>query len=302
MAVARDQVVGRHLEAVPGDGGDDRLGLAGIHVALDDDVARQNQALEARVVAQLLQAMLDELIDVAMVVGEQDPGLHVTPVAAGVVDDAAQREIGAGGVEQRQRQRIDALPVIVAVGDVIVGRGEIGAGEDPCQLGGGHATAGQFVALLHHIGIGDVLATATDLDLEVVVAHQGFELLQQIAAEGRRMGHGGHIGARQLDLGVGAGGGRRHAGRAVADADLGIAEQLALGGAGLDAILEIALERGIQGLGSLQVQRRETVDRLAGRGNRGEILGYGGHAGFLVGTLAIADTLTPLGDNGCDRS
>ena len=201
------------------------------------------------------------------------------------MDDATQREVGAGGIEQRQWQRIDALPVVVAVGDVVVGGGEIGAGKDPRQLGGGHATAGQFVALLHHIGIGDVLATATDLDLDVIVAHQGFELFQQIAAKGRRMGHGGHIGAGQLDLGVGAGGGRRHAGGAIANADLGIAEQLALGRAGLDAILEIALEGGIQGLGGLLMQRRETVHRLAGGGNDGEILGYGGHASFLVGAL-----------------
>ena len=195
MAVAGDQVVGRHLEAMPGDGGDDRLGLGRVHVAFDDDVARQHQALEARIAAQLFEAVLDELVDVAMVVGQQDPGLHVAPVAAGVVDDATQREVGTGGVEQRQWQRIDALPVVVAVGDVVVGGGEIGAGKDSRQLGRGHATAGQFVALLHHIGIGDVLATATDLDLDVIVAHQRFELFQQIAAKGRRMGHGGHIGA-----------------------------------------------------------------------------------------------------------
>ena len=71
----RIEVVGRHLEAVPGRrrdlGGDGRL----VEAALDDDAAGQDEALEGPVLGELADRPAHELVDVAVVVGEQDPGL-----------------------------------------------------------------------------------------------------------------------------------------------------------------------------------------------------------------------------------
>nr|GFA34314.1 hypothetical protein [Tanacetum cinerariifolium] len=111
MAVFGNQVVSRHLITVPDHAGDDGLGFAVIHALVDDDVARQDHLHETRIIAQFFQPMNDELVNVAVVVGQQNPRLDVAPVAAGVVHQTAQREIDTGGVEQRERQRIGIGPV-----------------------------------------------------------------------------------------------------------------------------------------------------------------------------------------------
>ena len=70
---------------------------------LDDHVARQHHAGETGVVTQHVEAVADELVDVAVVVGQQDPRLHMAPVAAGVVHQPAQREVHPRAIEQCQR-------------------------------------------------------------------------------------------------------------------------------------------------------------------------------------------------------
>ncbi|MCY1407675.1 hypothetical protein D9M71_229820 [compost metagenome] len=264
VAVAGDQVVGRHLEAVPFDAGDDGIGLARVHAALDDHVARQHHAHEARVVAQARQAGVDELVDVAVVVGQQDPRLHVAPVAAGVVHQAAQGEIHPRGVEQRQRHGVGVLPLVQAVGDAVGGGGQVGAGEHPRQLGGGHAGTGQFVALLDHVGIGDVLLAGADLHPHGEVLHQRPQLLQQVFAEGRRLGDGHAVVARHLHLGEGAGGRGHLALAEVGQTQQRIAEQRALPGIGRRALLQVALERLAQGTGGSLMQCGQLIDGLFG--------------------------------------
>nr|GFD21407.1 hypothetical protein [Tanacetum cinerariifolium] len=85
MTVFGNQVVGRHLIAVPDHTRNDGLGLAVIHALVDDDVARQHHFHEARIVAQFLKPVNDELVDVAVIVGQQNPRLNMTPVTAGVM-------------------------------------------------------------------------------------------------------------------------------------------------------------------------------------------------------------------------
>ncbi|MNQ41954.1 hypothetical protein D3C85_556460 [compost metagenome] len=70
VAIAGDQVIGRHLVSVPDHTGRNRRCFAVIHALLDDHVARQHHAHETRVAAQLFQTMDDELVDVAVIVGQ----------------------------------------------------------------------------------------------------------------------------------------------------------------------------------------------------------------------------------------
>ena len=84
----------------------------------------------ARTAAALVQpreADAHELVDVAVIVGQQHPALHVPPVAAGVVHEAAQRVVDAGGIEQRQRQSAAVVEIDEAVGDLVADGGEIAA-------------------------------------------------------------------------------------------------------------------------------------------------------------------------------
>ncbi|MNZ28392.1 hypothetical protein D3C78_456200 [compost metagenome] len=268
MAIGCDEVIGRHLVAVPDHAVDDGLHLAFVHATVHRHVARKHHAHETRVVAQLVQAVADELVDVAVVVGQQYPRLHMAPVTAGVMHQAAQGEVHPRGIEQRQGQRIGVFPFIEAVGDAVGGGGQIGAREHPGQLGGGHPGTGQFVAVLHHIGIGNVLPAGAHFNLHGEVMHQRPQLLQQVGAESVRVGDGDTVVARHLDLGIGAGGGRHLALAPVGDAQQRVAEQRALCGVRLDAFLDVALQRQAEGTGGLLVQFGESIDGfLSGFGN-----------------------------------
>ncbi|MNY27267.1 hypothetical protein D3C86_1611640 [compost metagenome] len=85
------------------------------------------------------------------------------------------------------------------------------------------------------------------------------------------MGHGDTVSARQLDFGVGAGGGRHFALAAIDQAQFRVTKLRTLLRVRLGAVLEVALERLTQGVGSLLVQGRQEVDGLLGGfyGNKG---------------------------------
>ncbi|MNZ88609.1 hypothetical protein D3C78_1075040 [compost metagenome] len=280
VAIAGDQVIGRHLVAVPDHPGGNRRGFAVIHALFDDHVARQHHAHETRIAAQLLQAMDDELIDVAVIVGQQDPRLHVPPVAAGVMHQPAQGKIHPGGIEQGQRQWIGVFPIVQTVGNAIGRRRQVGTREHPRQHGGGDTGTGQLIALLDHIRIRDVLLADTDFHGHGEVVHQRNELFQQVFTESRRMGDGDAVGARQLNLGVCASGLRDFALAVVGQAQFGIAEHRALFGIGLDAILEVALERLAQRGGCTIVQECKPIHGLLGGLNDNKSFGHDQHPVF----------------------
>ena len=274
MAIVGDQVIGRHLVTVPDHTGGNRRGFAVIHALLDDHVARQNHAHETRVVAQLLQAMDDELVDVAVIVGQQNPRLHMAPVAAGVMHQTAQGEVHARGVEQRQWQRIGVFPVVETVGNAIGGGGQIGTWEHPRQHRRGDAGTGQFIALLDHVRIGNVLLADADFDGHGEVVHQRRQLFEQVFAKGRRVGDGDAVSARQLHLGVSAGGLRHFALAVVGQTQFGIAKQGTLFGVGFDAVLEVTLEGGIQRSGGPLMQLGQTIHGLFGGLNDNKRFGH----------------------------
>ena len=55
--------------------------------------------------AHLRRRPEDELVDVAVVVGEQDVALNILDRGAGIVSQAGEREVGAQAVEERQASR-----------------------------------------------------------------------------------------------------------------------------------------------------------------------------------------------------
>ncbi len=107
LAVARAaEVIGRHLEPRPRRVGGHARRRGGIVAAPHLAAAGQHQPLEPALRPRKLgKAEADELFDIALVIRQQDPRLHGTPVGAGVVHQPAQRVIDAHGIEQRERQR-----------------------------------------------------------------------------------------------------------------------------------------------------------------------------------------------------
>ncbi len=274
MTVFGDQVVGRHLIAVPDHAGDDGLGFVLAHALVDYHVTRQDHAHETRVFAKLFQAVQNELVDIAVIVGQQNPRLYVAPVAAGVMHQTAQREIHPRSVEQRQWQRVDVGPVIQAVGNAIGGGRQVGAREHPCQRRSGDARAGQLIALLDHVRIRNALLAHADFDRHGEIVHQRNELFEQVLFEGFGLRDGNAVGARQLHLGVGTGGHRYFALAFVDQAQFRVAELRALFGGGFDAVFQVALERLTQRTGSAFMQLGEPFYSLLGGVDNNKGLGH----------------------------
>ncbi len=184
--VAADQVVGRHLVAVPGRGRDHRRGVGARGLgAFDHDPARKDEAFEVALApGQDVEAEAHELVDVAMVVGEQDPRLDVAPVRARVVDETAQRKVDPDRVEECQGPRAFRLVGLPEpVGDLVAHRREQRHREMAGEVGRGGAVAGEVGPGLDHVGVRDLLGARSDLDRDAVVAHQRVQLIQEIGPE-----------------------------------------------------------------------------------------------------------------------
>ena len=259
--VGADDMIGRHLEAMPDDGGRLRFRLLRRRARIDDDVARQHQ-LARRAGAQLLEPPMDELVDIAVVVGQQQPRLHRAPVGAGVVDEPAQRVIDPHRVEQRDRPLETGADFERAVGDLVADRVQLGNGKEARELGGGRAAAPEFVAALEHVRIGDFLRADADLDRRAEFLDQRFELLEQIGAEILRLRDRRRVDAGLGELGEGARARRRHAFGLVDDPQLGIAEARAHRLARRNAVDQEPFDRRAQRRGRLVIERGEPVDRL----------------------------------------
>ena len=207
---------------------------------------------------KLLQAPLHELVDIAVIVGQQHPGLHRPPVGAGIVHEPAQRIIDARRVEQGERPL--GAEVELAVRGLVADRGERRHGKETRELRRVGAAARQLIAAFDHIRVGNLLRADADLDRGAVFRDQRLELLEQIGAKFRRLRDRRRVDAGFAELGEGA---RAREGRAIGridQAQFRIAEQ----GAGRSrrrlAVLEKALDRAAQGVASLP--------RTAERGGR----------------------------------
>ena len=178
------QVVGRHLRQVAR-----RLRLraaGGARRRREHHVARRDEAGIA-VLADQVAAERDELVDVALVVGEQHEVLEMLGRRAGVVLQAGERIIDALGGEERERPRLAGRRDEGAVGDGIVGGGEVGQRE--MRLQRAQVRLGDVGdALLDDEGERDRPVAHADMHRHFVVLQDVADLLLVIA---RRRGRGG---------------------------------------------------------------------------------------------------------------
>ncbi|MCY1376229.1 hypothetical protein D9M69_637050 [compost metagenome] len=101
--------------------------------------------------------------------------------------------------------------------------------------------------------------------------HQRLQLLQQVVAERLGVGDGDAVGTGHLDLGIGAHGGRHLALAQIGQAQLRVVELAQLRGIGLDAFLDIALERPPQGSSGLPMQVGQAIHGLFGSSGDDEV-------------------------------
>ena len=139
---------------------------------------------------------------------------------------------------------------------------------------------GQFIALLDHIRIRNILLADADFDGHGEVVHQRHQLFQQVFAERRRVGDGDAVGARQLHLGISPGGLRNFAMAEVGQAQFGIAKQRSLLSIRLDPVLEVTLERLAQRRGGPLMQSSKPIHGLLGGLNDNKSFGHGKHPVF----------------------
>ncbi len=179
--------------APPGRLGRHPLGIG--RVGGDHRPAGAGQAVIGAAGLDLLGAPADELVHIAVIVGEQNIGLDVLGRGAGVVAQPGQREVHPRPVEQRQRMRRVGLVDPAAVGHLVADVRQLGGGEETGQLGGGHPIQPQAFTAVEHVGVGNFLLGQARGQHHAVVAHHQPELLDQIVAEQGRPGDAGGVDA-----------------------------------------------------------------------------------------------------------
>ena len=265
LAVARDEVIGGHLEPVPWARGDGFLRSFGNVAAPDLGAARQHHALVGTALGEPCQAPAHELVDVAVIVGEQNPLLHVAPVAARIVHEPAQRVVDAHRIEQGERTRLSLRHLPLAVHHLVADEGEQRGGKMARKLAGGYPGPADVVDALQHVRVGDLLAADLDCDLGVVLGDQGLELLEQVPAEVVRVRDRRRIDARPLELGERTPRARRRSHLAADDAQQRIAESSAILGRRRLAGRQIAVERARQRRAGAGIDRLQAIDSRLGR-------------------------------------
>ena len=181
------------------------------------------------------------------------------------MDEPAQREIDAHGVEQGERPRpaLRALPR--AVDDLVADIGEHGRREMTRQIGHREIAVDELVALLGDEGIGDLLRAGADLDAGAEFLGQRAQLLEKILAKEPGLRHGRRITAGRLELRPGAAGEVHCSGRLPVDAQLGIAERQSFLRRRNDARSGIARQRLAQRVAGGGMELLQAIDGLFGR-------------------------------------
>jgi hypothetical protein len=231
-AVGCGEVPGRHLMTPPGALGRHPRRITGL--GGDGHAAGADQTLIAPF-AELARAPDQELVHIAVIVGEQDEGLDRIGGTAGVVGQPGQGEVGARPIEEAERPPGAGLGRPQAIGHLIADRRQLGGGEVLGDRVGGDVVEGQILRPIDDVGIRNLDVRAQHLGLDVEITEQQGQLLDQVRAEKVRPGDGGpidsplaeagegprqalgrplgHMGEAQGRIGVGAGAARRRIGR-----------------------------------------------------------------------------------------
>ena len=112
-----------------------------------------------------------------MIVGQQDPALNVAPIVPGIMDQPAQRKIGADGIEQGKRIGLALFTLPQAVREFVADRGKPGRWEMVRKLARGNVRAGGLLRPLDDVWIGDFLSADARLDARAIFRHERVELL-----------------------------------------------------------------------------------------------------------------------------
>ena len=166
-AVLAHQVIGGHLVAAPCGIGKllaRILGLFGQHHA-----ARTRER-RATIAAELRARPVDEFVDIAVIVREQDEALEMLGIGARIVGQPGEAEIGAQSVEQRQRDGIVGIVQFDPVGQFVADVGEVGRGEMARDLVGIDPRQFRTRRAVEHVGERHFLARGADFDLDLVIA------------------------------------------------------------------------------------------------------------------------------------
>src|SRR3546814_13583764 len=96
-----------------------------------------------------------DLVDIAVIVGEQYVALEMLGRGAGIVAQPREAEIGAQRVEQRERLRRGRIESEQTVGELVADIGALGGREMARQLPRGDAAHVRSVPRAKHVRTGD---------------------------------------------------------------------------------------------------------------------------------------------------
>src|SRR5215213_11754209 len=134
--------------------------------------ARQVKLGKRAVLLQPRQGPAQKLIDVAMIIGKQNPRLEPLPVGAGIVDETAQRIIDAHCIEERKGPGLGVILLPGAVGDFIADRREHRGWKIMSELLGANTAEIELIALVEDIGVRNFLIADADRDRGAIVLGQ----------------------------------------------------------------------------------------------------------------------------------
>ena len=159
-----------------------------------DHVAGLDEAEIFVALLDLLAGVGDEMVDVALVIGEQDEALEVLGVRAGIVVEALQAVVDTLGREEVQGPGLGPAGTPGAVGDGVVGVAEVGHREEMLDL---VQPLRRHLAChrLHDERQRDRAGADAGHDRHSMVAHQDAQLGAVIVAEKARVGERGAVGA-----------------------------------------------------------------------------------------------------------
>ena len=217
-AIGPRQVIGRHLVPPPCGVREQRAGVIHRFVQKQPTGARQRGII---VLPQLRPRPINEFIDIAVIVGEQDEALKILWRGAGVMCQPRQAEIGAQPIEQRQRQVRIHRRHMQSVRQFITDGGEFGGGKMLRQLHRAHLP--QPAAAIQHIGERNWLIRPPHAQLHRVIGHDEADLLCQIIGKKPRAGDRHRIASGLAQLAKGAGDIGACLGAGIGQAQFGIA-------------------------------------------------------------------------------